>query len=63
MTQLGWVEIDGIGLLLAAHLIPNPPQVSDQILLTSSGGEKRAIITTGRQFIDGTQFLYAVQVA
>jgi hypothetical protein len=63
MTAMGWVEVDGIGLLLAAHLIPNPPQVNDQILLTSSGGEKRAIVNTGRQFIDGTQFLYPVQVA
>lgn len=61
MTRMGWVEVDAIGLSIAAHGVNPPPKVNDLIILTSSGGEKRAIIQTGRRFSNGTNFLFPVQ--
>jgi hypothetical protein len=61
MTRMGWIEVDAIGLSIAAHGVNPPPKVNDLIILVSSGNEKRAIIQTGRRFSNGTNFLFPVQ--
>lgn len=60
-VALGWVEVDTLNLGLAAHNVDPPPKVNDLLILTSSGGEKRAILQTGRRFSNGVNFLFPVQ--
>ena len=62
MTAMGWVEVDTIGLSLAGFGVSTPPKVNDIIILVASGGERRAILQTGRRFSNGQNFLLPVQV-
>lgn len=62
MTAMGWTEVDGIGLNLAAKGIDPPPKVNDVILLVSDGNDKRSIVQLGRRSSNGVNFLFPVQV-
>jgi hypothetical protein len=59
MVKMGWIEVDTIGLSLAAYLIDPPPKVNDIIIVND---EKRSILQTGRRFSNGVNFLFPVQV-
>lgn len=60
MTELGWVELDTIGLSIAGHGITAPPKVNDLILI-GAGRDKRSILQLGRRYSNDIQFLYYVQ--
>lgn len=62
MTELGWIEVDGVGLALAAKGIDPPPAVNDVILIGASDGIRKLSITqVSRVFSNGTNFMFPVQ--
>jgi hypothetical protein len=61
MVQMGWIEVDSIGVELAGHGLEEPlPKVNDQIIF-SGGTDIRSIMTVNRRAIAGTTFSLQIQ--
>lgn len=60
MAQLGWTEVDSVGINLAAYNAGPiaPPAIDDLVIV---GGMIRAIIAVGQIYRRGVQFLYPLQ--
>ncbi len=62
MQQMGWVQVDGLGLSLAGKGITPEPKVNDVLLIDAADGRQmHSVVNVGRKFSNGVDFLFPVQ--